>query len=259
MPRLLWVLALAPGLALTAAGQSSDLRIEAVSAVITLRKPAVVKLTAAAEHDDPEGPETFGAGFVIDPRGYLLTVRHVVAGHRQVKAQWADGTWRVAAVLLEDAASELAVLKVDADGPLDFCPLAPMDNLLEGQEVVVLGHPYRYDFTASRGIVSALHRTMKLPNGITLTGLVQTDAAINPGNSGGIVCNLRGEVVGTPVALRGGAAGLGFAVEVGAVKRLLHKHFAAQRVAGIGPGWPPALRNSHKPPVPPLRLEDLER
>ncbi|HEX3314431.1 MAG TPA: trypsin-like peptidase domain-containing protein, partial [Gemmataceae bacterium] len=156
--------------------------------------------------------EVSGTGVVVDERGLIITNKHVVGTNRNVYVFLNDNTEIVGDVLMADAKFDLAVVRVKAGKALHALRLAPTSDLMVGEDVIAIGHPYGYVNTVSRGIVSALGREITLPSGHMLTGLIQTDASINPGNSGGPLLNINGELIGINVALREGAQGIAFAI-----------------------------------------------
>jgi serine protease Do len=177
-----------------------------------------------------------GTGVIIDERGFVVTNRHVVGSSKAVSVRLADGTELDARVLLRDPSCDLAVLRVHAEGKLHALALAPASDLMVGETVIAIGHPYGYVNTVSTGIISALGREITMPTGEVLSGLIQTDACINPGNSGGPLLNVNGEMIGINVALREGAQGIAFAINAGTVKQMLARHLSAMRVAGVTHG-----------------------
>ncbi len=122
-----------------------------------------------------------------------------------------------AAVIWRTAAYDLAVVRVATPQKLQALELAPVSDLMVGETVIAVGHPFGYTNTISTGIISALGREITMPSGDTLTGLIQTNASINPGNSGGPLLNINGELIGINVALRNGAQGIAFAINAGMV------------------------------------------
>jgi len=193
-----------------------------------------VKAEKSSTWDQPR--EVLGTGVVVDERGYLVTNGHVVAGATQVNVLLAEGTTLPAEVLKEDPDHDLAVLRVHAGRKLSALPLGPGGDLMVGETVIAVGHPFGYQNTVSTGIVSALNRSIAMPSGHTLTGLIQTDTSINPGNSGGPLLNINGEVIGVVVALREGAQGIAFAINADTIKQTLAQHLSAARMAGLTHG-----------------------
>jgi serine protease Do len=180
--------------------------------------------------------ESAGSGVVVDGRGYVVTNRHVVAAAVLIQVQLFDGTTLDAQLVAQDPACDLAILRVRPNRPLQALPLGPGNDLMVGEDVIAVGHPFGYRHTVSRGIISALGRSVKMVAGEELTDLIQTDASINPGNSGGPLLNINGEVIGITVALREGAHGIAFAVNAETVKQALARHLSATRVAGVNHG-----------------------
>lgn len=154
-----------------------------------------------------------GSGVVVDPAGLVITNHHVIAGMTEVKVSLADRREFTAKIVLSDERSDLAVLRLEGEGPFPAARLGDSDALEVGDFVIALGNPFGVGQTVTQGIVSALARTQA---GISdFQSFIQTDAAINPGNSGGPLVDLRGEVVGINTAIftrSGGNHGIGFAV-----------------------------------------------
>ncbi len=190
---------------------------------------SVVNITTAAASVGLFGDESTtsgsGSGFVIDDAGHILTNYHVVEGAGSVQVTLHDGSSREARLAGADASNDVAVLKVDVPaGRLPPVPLGDSSRLLAGQKVLALGNPFGLERTLTTGIISSLDRSIKAKNGRTIKGIIQTDAAINPGNSGGPLLNSRGEVIGMNTAILsqvGQSAGIGFAVPIGSIKRIL--------------------------------------
>jgi len=164
--------------------------------------PSVV----AVEHGHGQG-----SGIIVSGDGYVITNAHVVHGRAGVlSVRLAGGEELPAAVVGEDHASDLAVLRVGARG----LPSLSLDEsrLRVGQLVLAIGNPLRFERSVSLGVVSAIDRSLPGPGRRPFEGLVQTDAAINPGNSGGPLLDARGSVVGINTAVIPRANGLGFAI-----------------------------------------------
>jgi len=184
----------------------------------------------------PARVETTGAGVLVDERGYIVTNRHVVGDRAAVDVRLADGRELLARVILADAATDVAVLKVQAGRPLPALALAPGGDLLVGEPVVAVGHPFGYENTVSTGIISGLGREIEIPNGPVLRDLIQTNVGINPGNSGGPLLNADGEWIGVNVALRSDANCIAFAINADTIRRLLARRLSAARLAGVSLG-----------------------
>ncbi len=168
------------------------------------------------------GGTATGSGFVIDREGHVLTNAHVVDGAQKIEVTLGnveDSEPVSARVVGEDASTDVALLEVDA--PSDqLHPLALGDSsqLQVGDSVVAIGNPFGLDRTVTTGIVSALQREIRAPNGFTIDNVIQTDAAINPGNSGGPLLGADGRVIGINSQIEsaggGGNVGIGFAVPI---------------------------------------------
>jgi S1-C subfamily serine protease len=175
-----------------------------------------------------QGGTASGSGFVVDEDGTILTNAHVVEGADQVRVRFGeDGDAVDAEVVGEDADSDLAVLKVDPEGlDLVALPLGDSSAAQVGDPVIAIGNPFGVGRTVTTGIVSAVDRQIKAPSGFQIDNALQTDASINPGNSGGPLLDAQGRVIGINSQIAtggggGGSVGVGFAVPIDTVKKLL--------------------------------------
>jgi S1-C subfamily serine protease len=166
-----------------------------------------------------------GSGFVIDGAGRILTNFHVIEGAQALQVTLHDGSTHDAVVVGADPSNDVAVIRI---APTDRLPpplrLGESSKLAVGMKVLTVGNPFGLERTLTTGIVSALDRTMRAKNGRLIRGVIQTDAAINPGNSGGPLLNTRGEVIGLTTAIIsqvGQSAGIGFAIPIDAIRRIL--------------------------------------
>jgi serine protease Do len=180
--------------------------------------------------------EIGGTGVIVDERGYVVTNRHVIASADRVTVHLTDGTELVAQIVHEDARHDLAILKVSPTKKLSVLPLGTSSDLMVGETVIAVGHPFGYTNTVSTGIVSALGREITMPTGETLRDLIQTNASINPGNSGGPLLNINGELIGINCALREGAQGIAFALSAEMVKDVLSAQLSSVKVSGVKHG-----------------------
>ena len=187
-----------------------------------------ITVTTQAPADGPMGSGTAqaqGSGFVYDSSGHVITNAHVVDGAQSAKVRFADGKTYDATVVGVDASTDLAVLKVEApSSALHPLELADSSQAAVGDVVVAIGSPFGLENSVTTGIVSALGRSMKAPNGYTITGSIQTDAAINHGNSGGPLLDLDGKVVGVNAQIEsesGGNDGVGFAIPSSTVRSIV--------------------------------------
>ena len=154
-----------------------------------------------------------GSGVVITPDGFVLTSAHVVAGTDRGVASFVDGRELVVGVVGSDPLSDLAVLRTESTD-LVAAELGDADALQVGQLVVAIGNPNGFAGSVTAGVVSALGRSLPVPQGRVVENVIQTDAALNPGNSGGALADSRGRVVGINTAVAG--VGLGLAVPINA-------------------------------------------
>lgn len=166
------------------------------------------------------GPQTYkqrgqGSGFLISKDGYILTNTHVVGDMDKITVKLADGREFDAKRIGADSRTEVALIKIDAEGDLPYLKAGDVKKLDIGEWVIAIGNPFGLSKTLTVGVVSAKERTNI---GITdYEDFIQTDAAINPGNSGGPLLNIDGEVVGINTAIysqSGGYMGIGFAVPI---------------------------------------------
>lgn len=166
-----------------------------------------------------------GSGFVLDTEGHIVTNNHVVEDARRILVSFADGSEVEATIIGTDSDSDIAVLRVNVPASqLQPVELGDSDILQVGQRAIAIGNPYGLEQTMTTGIVSALGRVFRQESGFSLPQLIQTDAAINPGNSGGPLLNSNGQVIGVTTLIyseTGGNSGVGFAVPVNTVKRVI--------------------------------------
>ena len=175
-----------------------------------------------------------GAGFLITPSGYALTNHHVVEHAQSITVRVGNGKEEIAArVIGSDEKTDVALLKIDSprkDWPA--IPLGDSDVMRVGDFVVAIGSPFGLEQSVSVGIVSARGRRDVTPSGREgLYDFLQTDASINPGNSGGPLLNLYGEVIGINSAVNDAGSGIGFAIPINMVKKLLPSLKERGRVA----------------------------
>ncbi|NJD59147.1 MAG: trypsin-like serine protease [Anaerolineae bacterium] len=188
--------------------------------------PSVVNITVYLNQDGQLDSYAQGSGFVYDDQGHVLTNAHVVHGSDAVEVTFSDGLIREASVVGEDLHSDLAVLQVELPEGVTAIPLGEMDNLAVGQTVVAIGNPFGLEGTLTRGIISALGRTIPALTIFSIPQAIQTDAAINPGNSGGPLLNLNGEVIGVNAQIETNGTtdsniGVGFAIPVSIIQRVV--------------------------------------
>lgn len=186
--------------------------------------PSVVHITTYIRDGNMLSSSGLGSGFVYDAQGHIVTNAHVVQGADDLDVVFSDNTTLIGKVVGLDLNSDLAVVKVDAlpDG-VQPLPLADPNSLAVGQTVLAIGNPFGLDGTLTRGIISALGRTIPALTTFNIPEAIQTDAPINPGNSGGPLLNLQGEVIGVNAQIETGGtgrsnSGVGFAIPVSIVR-----------------------------------------
>jgi S1-C subfamily serine protease len=184
-----------------------DAYSRAVIAVVQKISPAVISV--AGPRNDPRGG--MGSGFLVTPDGYALTNSHVAGGRKKLRAITADGDTLDAAVVGDDPATDLALLRLAARD-LPFAELGDSEGLQVGQLVIAMGNPLGFQSTVSTGVISALGRAMRGDTGRRIDNIVQHTAPLNPGNSGGPLLDSRGRVMGINTAIIAMAQGLGFAI-----------------------------------------------
>jgi len=178
----------------------------------------------------PRRATGLGSGVIVTPSGYVITNNHVVEGMDEIDVASNDGKKFKARVVGTDPETDLAVIKLDAEG-LPAITLGNLESVQVGDVVLAIGNPFGVGQTVTMGIVSALGRS-----GLGITtyeNLVQTDAAINRGNSGGALVNASGELIGINTAIlspSGGSLGIGFAVPVSTAREVMEQIIATGSV-----------------------------
>lgn len=163
-----------------------------------------------------------GSGVVISPDGYIITNNHVIDNATELEITLNNQKKYKAELIGTDPENDIALLKIDADEPLQYIPFANSDEVKIGEWVLAVGNPYNLTSTVTAGIVSAKGRDLQGNSGID--SFIQTDAAVNPGNSGGALVNTRGELVGINTAISsktGSFVGYSFAVPSNIAKKVI--------------------------------------
>ncbi len=201
--------------------------------------PGVVNITSTVvEYDfffSPVAKQGTGSGSVLDLNGNVLTNYHVIESAQNLEVALPDRSKYRAKVVGVDKQNDLAVIQL-VDVPKDrLHPVALGDSstLKVGQKVLAIGNPFRLQNTLTVGIVSSLGRTIQTESGDLVENVIQTDAAINPGNSGGPLLNTGGEMIGINTSIfttSGGNIGIGFAIPVDTVRRVVKDLIAEGRV-----------------------------
>jgi serine protease Do len=175
---------------------------------------------------DPEempGRYSVGTGFIVDPKGIVVTNNHVVSRADRVEVTLQDGRKFVSTDIKGDRKNDLAIVRFKTDSPLPSLQFADSDAMEIGDRVLAIGSPFGLDGSVSAGIISAKGRGGLDPTHSVFEDYLQTDAAINPGNSGGPLVNLEGKVVGINTAIKtgtGGSQGVGLAIASNVAKRV---------------------------------------
>jgi putative serine protease PepD len=210
-----------------------------VNEIYQRAKDGVVLVTTSAQGQgapflQPGQGGATGSGFLIDDEGHVLTNQHVVDNAQSVTVRFPDGDEIDARVVGADASSDVAVLELERV-PSGVTPveLGSSESLEIGDLVVAIGSPFGLEGTVTSGIVSALHRELTAPDGFTIDGAIQTDAAINPGNSGGPLLDGQGRVIGINSQIAsssGGNDGIGYAVPIETAKEVADALIAGRTI-----------------------------
>jgi S1-C subfamily serine protease len=193
--------------------------------VVFIRSEIVQKVASPFGFPQQQRGEATGSGFVADNKGNILTNAHVVQGASKIEVGFSENKFIGAKLVGKDTSNDVAVLKVNlSKDQLKPIQLGNSSEARVGDPVVAIGNPFGLDRTVTAGIVSALQRQLKAPNGFTISDVIQTDAAINPGNSGGPLIDAHGRVIGmnSQIATAGGGGniGIGFAVPINKIKQI---------------------------------------
>jgi serine protease Do len=183
----------------------------------------------------PRRSSALGSGFVISEDGFIVTNNHVIEGADEIQIEFFEGFELPAQLVGTDPNTDIALLKVEAEGPLKFVSFGDSDVARVGDWVMAMGNPLGQGFSVSAGIVSARNRALSG----TYDDYIQTDAAINRGNSGGPLFNMDGEVIGVNTAIlspNGGSIGIGFSMASNVVTRVVDqlKEFGETRRGWLG-------------------------
>lgn len=206
---------------------------------------AVVYITTKVQRRDwsrniIEIPSGTGSGFVWDDQGHIVTNYHVIMNQPIIMVTLANGeTYQAEQVGIEPN-KDIAVLHIDADpASLRHTIAGDSDHLLVGQKVLAVGNPFGLDQTLTTGVISALGRTITSVAGTRIEDVIQTDASINPGNSGGPLLDSSGHLIGMNTAIQSpthASAGVGFAVPVSTISRVVPQLIEFGRIKRVGLG-----------------------
>ena len=249
MRRMRWTAGIGLGLAalvMGGAGQDRLLEDERNTIEVVRRtKTSVVFITNiqlvrdffSSEEAVPRGS---GSGFVWDEHGHIVTNYHVIEDGDIFNVTLAGGEQRRARLVGREPNKDIAVLRIEGD-PRGLSPLprGTSRDLMVGQKVIAIGNPFGFDHTVTTGIVSALGRSMPGAGGVTIRDMIQTDASINPGNSGGPLLDSAGELIGMNTMIispSGASSGIGFAVAVDVIRRIVPEIIRSGKVTRPGLG-----------------------
>jgi S1-C subfamily serine protease len=215
-------------------------------AVFREASPSVVHITAIAVQRDLftlnlyQIPEGTGTGFIWDSSGNIITNFHVIQNADAAQVTLADqSNWKARRVGVAPD-KDLAVLRIDAPAnKLRAIPVGTSKDLQVGQSVFAIGNPFGLDQSLTTGVISALGREIESVTRRPIQGVIQTDAAINPGNSGGPLLDSAGRLIGVNTAIyspSGASAGIGFAIPVDTVNRIVPELIRSGKVTRPGMG-----------------------
>ena len=168
--------------------------------------------------------EELGSGVIVSKNGYILTNSHVIMNGKASKLQvlLENQETYEAKLLWHDVVLDLAIIKIEKD---DLTPIeiGNSDKIAVGDKAIAIGNPFGTSLqsTLTSGYISGLERSIRVENGQTLEGMIQTDAAINAGNSGGALLNSKGELIGINTAKNAAGEGIGFAIPINTAKNIL--------------------------------------
>lgn len=182
-------------------------------------KNSVVKIDAYRKRGSREEHAGTGSGFVFSSDGLTFTNSHVISVGEGLRVTLLDGTIANAELIGKDPDTDIAIIKL-LDGGYSVAELGDSDALQIGQFLVVIGNPLGYHHSVSTGVLSAVGRTLRTPNGRPIDNVLQTDAPLNPGSSGGPLINTDGQVIGINTAIIQGMQGLSFAIPMNTAKEV---------------------------------------
>jgi S1-C subfamily serine protease len=209
---------------------------ESINAIYRASAPGVVHIETTSRVQQPADPffgnpfgttetqRALGSGFVIDKAGHIVTNYHVVRGASTIQVSFSNNERFKARLVGVDPSTDIAVLKVEVKSrALKALPLGNSDSVRVGDQVIAIGNPFGLDRSVTSGIVSAVQRRIEAPNSLSISHVIQTDAALNHGNSGGPLLNAQGQVIGVNAQIETGGVsqgnvGIGFAIPINTVK-----------------------------------------
>jgi len=176
-------------------------------------------------YNEEQVPRGSGSGFIWDEQGHIVTNYHVIEEGDLFSVTLPNKEQRQARIVGKEPSKDIAVLRLQGDlKGLAALKVGSSEGLEVGQKVIAIGNPFGFDYTVTKGIVSALGRRILGAGGVSIRDMIQTDASINPGNSGGPLFNSSGELIGMNtmiVSPSGASSGVGFAVPVDTIKKIV--------------------------------------
>ncbi len=224
------------------------------ASIVNIHGEKMVDATDARSGDAKRRVNGMGTGMFVDERGYILTNHHVVDGVKKIMVTTAARDSYVARLISRDAKTDLAIIKIDAEQDFPVISIGTSSDLMPGETVIAVGNAYGYEHTVTRGIISALHRSVQVSDAQQYDDLIQTDASINPGNSGGPLLNIDGDMIGLNVAVRAGAQGIGFAIPADKVVDIAAELLSTRRLDKTWHGMQAHASDPHSVTV--LTVED---
>ncbi len=176
---------------------------------------------------------SLGSGVIIESDGTVLTNEHVILRAERIKVTLLDGREFEGKLIGSDPESDLAILRIVGEGPFPTIKMGTSKDLMIGETVIAIGNPFGLSHTVTAGVISSLHRSIRAGDRI-YRDFIQTDASINPGNSGGPLLNIDGDLIGVNTAIYREAQGIGFAIPVDRVKRIVDDLIA---YGEVHPAW----------------------
>ena len=184
--------------------------------------------------ESPSGSRSsLGSGVIIRSEGTILTNEHVILRAAKIRVTLLDGREFEGKLIGSDSESDLAVIRIVGEEPFPTINMGSSKDLMIGETVIAIGNPFGLSHTVTTGVISSLHRSVRT-GGKVYRDFIQTDASINPGNSGGPLLNIMGELIGLNTAIYREAQGIGFAIPVDRIKRIVDDLIA---YGEVHPAW----------------------
>jgi len=178
--------------------------------------------------------KNLGSGVIIDSGGYILTNEHVIHGATKIVVSLAGDKENYEAELVSSVPEkDLALLRIEPKKKLKAIEMGDSDTLMIGETAIALGNPFGFESTVTIGVVSATNRSIYSEGNVIFSGLIQTDAAINPGNSGGALLDINGRLIGINTAIKPDSEGIGFAIQVNEVKKVLKRLISVEKIKDL--------------------------